>query len=99
MGGIVVVVAVFVGEVAGRETMSAEVADDGGLVCDDDMEDRAESCAVMIVASSIEMPTVISGCAAPPFGMSLPAAAAGNSSIITSSSSVTASPQVVFACG
>lgn len=78
--------------------MSAEASDDGVLVCDVEVEDRAESCAVMIVASSIEMPTVTSGGAVPPLGMSLPAAAAGNSSIITSSSSVTAAPQTVFAC-
>lgn len=80
--------------------MSAEVADDGEFVCDVDVEDRAESCAVMIVASSIEMPTVISDCAELPLGMLLPpAAAAGNSSIITSSSSVTGAPEMVFACG
>lgn len=78
--------------------MSAEASDDGVLVCDVEVEDRAESCAVMIVASSIEMPTVTSGCAVTPLGMSLPAAAAGNSSIITSSSSVTAAVQTVFAC-
>lgn len=95
MGGIVVVV---VGEAAGRERMSAEASDDGGLVCDVEVEDRAESCAVMIVASSIEMPTVTSGCAVPPLGISLAAGAAGNSSIITSSSSVTVAPQMAFAC-
>lgn len=87
MGGIAVV-----GEAERRERARAE---DGDLVWSVGVEDKAESCAVTVVASSIEMPTVISDCAAPP----LPAAAADTSSTIMSSSSITAAPKVVFGSG
>lgn len=87
MGGIAVV-----GEAARRERVRVE---DGDLFCSVRVEDKAESCAVTVVASSIEMPTVISLCAAPP----LPPAAAGTSSTMTSSSSITAAPQAMFGSG
>lgn len=87
LGGIVVV-----GEAAGREGVRVE---DGDFVCSVGVEVKAESCAATVVASSIEMPTVISGCVVPP----MPAAAADTSSTMTSSSSITAAPQVGFGTG
>lgn len=81
-----------VGEAARWERVRAE---DGDSVCSVGVEDKAESCAVTVVASSIEMPTVISDCVV----SRLPAAAAGTSSTITSSSSITTAPQEMVGSG
>lgn len=70
-------------------------AEDGDLVCSVGVEDKAESCAVTVVASSIDMPTVMSDCVAPP----MPAATGGTSSTITSSSSIATAPQETAGTG
>lgn len=81
-----------VGEAARLERVRVE---DGDLVWSVGVEDKADSCAVTVVASSIEMPTVISDSVVPP----LPAAGAGTSSTMTSSSSITTDPQEMVGSG